>query len=319
MLQFNAKQYAGTSIQYSPFVDNWLALGTAANFGIVGNGKVFCLEVANNGTILAKASFDTQDSVYGIAWSESHEKHVVASCGDGSIQLFDVSQANHPLLTRKEHTREVFGVNWNCVDKNQFCSCSWDGTIKLWSPDSPRSVATLTTGSGVIYEAKFSPHSATSVASASADGSLRIWDTRAGQPVSTIPAPPTQGECLTADWNKYRPQVLASAGSDGIIRIWDLRSPGIPLENELKGHQLAVKSVKWSPHSATHLLSTSYDMTAKVWVNNTARSVSIGPRGLVNEFKRHTEFVTDCDWSLWGQPGWVATTSFDANVYLWKA
>ena len=31
----------------------------------------------------------------------------------------------------KEHTREVFSVNWNLVKKDTFVTGSWDHTVKL--------------------------------------------------------------------------------------------------------------------------------------------------------------------------------------------
>lgn len=36
-------------------------------------------------------SFETQDALYDIAWSEIHENQLVGSSGDGSIKLWDVS------------------------------------------------------------------------------------------------------------------------------------------------------------------------------------------------------------------------------------
>ena len=35
-------------------------------------------------------SFETQDALYDVAWSEVHENQIVAGSGDGSIKLWDV-------------------------------------------------------------------------------------------------------------------------------------------------------------------------------------------------------------------------------------
>lgn len=330
-LQFNAPKMAGNCVQYSPFIDNRLLLGAAANFGIVGNGKAFALEIANTGAVAPVAMYDTQDSIFCGCWSEIHENQMLVGCGDGSLQLFDCMRPQFPLAVFKEHQREAFGVSWNLVSKHKFASCSWDGTIKLWDSGvpTPRSTATFIcppapqNPNTIVYQVKYAPRNDAQLATACANGLVCVYDERSGNqaPVQQFVSPAGSGECLTVDWNKYRPTTLASGGSDGTIRIWDLRGgPTTPI-NELRGHSLAVKNVKWSPHSPLHLLSASYDMTAKVWLDEpTARVVpGIQPKGLLNDFKLHTEFVTDCDWSLWGEPGWVATTSWDGNVFIWKA
>lgn len=36
-------------------------------------------------------------------------------------------------MNYKEHSREVYSVNFNLVSKDNFVSSSWDGTIKLVS------------------------------------------------------------------------------------------------------------------------------------------------------------------------------------------
>ena len=35
-------------------------------------------------------SYDTQDGLYDVAWSEIHENQLVTGSGDGSIKLWDV-------------------------------------------------------------------------------------------------------------------------------------------------------------------------------------------------------------------------------------
>lgn len=75
--------------------------------------------------------FDTQDSLYDLAWSETHENQVLVAAGDGSVKLFDIGIDEFPIQSWKEHMREVFAVHWNLVSKDTFCSSSWDGTIRV--------------------------------------------------------------------------------------------------------------------------------------------------------------------------------------------
>lgn len=39
---------------------------------------------------MGKASYETQDAIYDVAWSEVHENQLVTASGDGSIRLWDV-------------------------------------------------------------------------------------------------------------------------------------------------------------------------------------------------------------------------------------
>lgn len=98
-------------------------------------------------------SFDTQDGLYDLAWSELHENQIATGSGDGSVKLWDImlnvrrifSQRDQPspnLAARShaqdfpirkwhEHQREVFSVDWSNTMKELFCTSSWDGSIKI--------------------------------------------------------------------------------------------------------------------------------------------------------------------------------------------
>ena len=180
-----------------------------------------------------------------------------------------------------------------------------------WTPDRMHSLTTLQAHQQCVYQALFSPHQPDVLASCSSDGTLKLFDLRApaflsssSSSSSSFPSssggggglshtslsapallvPPTGGEVLSIDWNKYRPYVLAAAGTDKKVRVWDCRmikppgagsgmgpgmEDGAPVvgakcEVELLGHEYAVRKVQWSPHRPDVLASASYDMTCRV-------------------------------------------------------
>lgn len=51
--------------------------------------------------------------------------------GDGTLRLWDLLN-NLPIRTFKEHTGEVYGCEWNHINKKKILSASYDRTIKQW-------------------------------------------------------------------------------------------------------------------------------------------------------------------------------------------
>ncbi|KAF2739572.1 WD40 repeat-like protein [Polyplosphaeria fusca] len=348
MLEFRTQGFNGYGIKYSPFFDSRIAVAASANFGLVGNGRLYILGLTPNG-IVAEKWFDTQDSLFDTAWSESHENQILVASGDGSIKLFDITLSQFPIQSWQEHAREVFSVHWNLVGKDTFLSSSWDGTVKIWSPNAAASLTTLPTHS-CTYSAEFSPHSPSVLSSVSSDSHLRIFDLRTPASASNhltmsipIHSPPkprmgaaapvgiAPSEALSHDWNKYRDSVIATAGVDRVIRTFDIRAPGAGPIAVLPGHEYAVRRITWSPHLSDILLSASYDMTCRVWSDGSAMGVGaeqlqntvhqdpmfLGGGREMGRMGRHTEFVTGVDWCLFGAEGWCASTGWDERVLVW--
>ncbi|KAH0541448.1 hypothetical protein FGG08_004057 [Glutinoglossum americanum] len=330
MLEYRTEGFNGYGVKYSPFFDSRIAVAASANFGLVGNGRLYILGLTPNG-IVAEKWFDTQDSLFDISWSESHENQLVVASGDGSIKLFDIGLNDFPVQSWQEHKREVFSVNWNLVAKDTFCSSSWDGTVKIWSPSRPTSILTLPTHT-CTYSSAYSPHAPHLLSSVSSDSHLRLFDLRSPPsasnhlalkiPIHTPPHAPS--EALTHDWNKYRDTVIVVAGVDRLIRTFDIRAPGQGPLATLAGHEYAVRKVTWSPHLPDVLLSASYDMTCRVWTDGSALGsgkVPQGPAVQIGEelgrMPRHTEFVTGVDWCLFGAEGWCASCGWDERLLVW--
>ncbi len=54
MLEFRTQGYNGYAIKYSPFFDSRLAVASSANFGLVGNGRLYILGLTPKGIIAEK-------------------------------------------------------------------------------------------------------------------------------------------------------------------------------------------------------------------------------------------------------------------------
>ncbi|EDR14584.1 uncharacterized protein LACBIDRAFT_187545 [Laccaria bicolor S238N-H82] len=322
--------FAHYALAWSPFHTTRLALASSANFGLVGNGRLHLVSANPGPGGLPSVSYETQDGLYDVAWSEVHENQLVTASGDGSLRLWDVMLNDLPIRAWQEHTQEVFSVDWSNIKKDTFASSSWDGTIKLWMPDRPRSITTVQAHHSCVYQALFSPHQPDILASCSTDGTLKLFDLRTPSYLTTGPntntfvnplsaaaltIPASGTEILSLDWNKYRPMVLASAGVDKLVKVWDCRMVklGETPQTQLPGHEYAVRKVQWSPHRADVLATASYDMTCRVWTTTPAP----GRGQLLYIHDPHTEFVVGCAWSIF-EEGILASCGWDSRLNVFR-
>jgi hypothetical protein len=49
MLEFQTPGFNGYAVKYSPFFDSRIAVAASANFGLVGNGRLYILGLTANG------------------------------------------------------------------------------------------------------------------------------------------------------------------------------------------------------------------------------------------------------------------------------
>ncbi|KAG8458440.1 hypothetical protein KFE25_004318 [Diacronema lutheri] len=312
-------EFAACSLAWSPYDERRLAVATGANFGIVGNGAQVVLDVragapppAPPAALAPVCRLLTNDSLNDCAWSETREHHLLAACGDGSLKLWDLELARthggRPLAAARAHDAEVSGVDWSSLRKDLVASCGWDRAVKVWAAEALHEpIATLFApphGAPEVHDVRWAPHAAGTLASASGDGAARVWALQSGKAELVLGA--HGADVLSVDWHKYAGHTLATGCVDQLIRVWDLRRPATPV-GVLRGHRLAVRRVRFSPHDSRLLLSCSYDMSAAVWD-------AAAPYALAT-YAHHSEFVTGAEWALF-TPGLIATCSWDGTVSL---
>jgi hypothetical protein len=54
MLEYRTQGFNGYGIKYSPFFDSRIAVASSANFGLVGNGRLYILGLTPNGIVAEK-------------------------------------------------------------------------------------------------------------------------------------------------------------------------------------------------------------------------------------------------------------------------
>ena len=112
-------------------------------------------------------------------------------------------------------------------------------------------------GNPSVEDLQWSPSEGTVFASASADQTVRIWDTRqAGAAALTVHAHGSDVNVLS--WSRLTTCMLASGADAGDFKIWDLRNFKVDkFVAAFCYHRQPITSLEWSPHEGSSLAVAS--------------------------------------------------------------
>ncbi|MEW5961347.1 MAG: WD40 repeat domain-containing protein, partial [Chloroflexota bacterium] len=265
-----------------------------------------------------------RDWVWDVAFSPDG-RTLASGSADGKIIFWDTA-TRRPLILPLTHPGSRVRTAAFSPNGNILASGSAGGAIMLWDVSAligrtdstglnnakatPQPLSQPLTGhAGFITAVAFSPDGRT-LASSSADGTVRLWDVSTAQEIG----PPLTGHTGWVLDLAFSPDghTLASAGTDQTIILWDVANEDDtdrPLAYALTGHQGAVLSVAFSPDGQT-LASGSTDGTIRLWDVAGRR-----PRG--QPLTGHRGEVNRVVFSPDGQT--LASAGEDKTVILWAA
>ncbi|KAL2752377.1 hypothetical protein ACRALDRAFT_1083162 [Sodiomyces alcalophilus JCM 7366] len=186
------------------------------------------------------------------------------------------AQQNKPVCTIRAHKSEGYGIDWSPLIPG--------GKLLTGDNDGLMYVTTRTDGGGFVTDTRafqghtssvediqWSPSEQSVFASASSDGTVRIWDVRSKsrKPALTVQVSKTDVNVLS--WSRQTTHLLASGDDDGVLAVWDLRQwkgaaghKSSPIAS-FSYHQEQITSVEWHPTDDSIIAAAAGDHTVTLW------------------------------------------------------
>ncbi|NXE43014.1 CORO7 protein, partial [Ptilorrhoa leucosticta] len=149
----------------------------------------------------------------------------------------------------------------------------------------------------------------------SAGGQIAVLELSKPGRLPDAAVPTIQNGAAVADltWDPFDARRLAVAGEDARIRLWRIPEGGLretlkEPEAVLRGHTEKIYSIRFHPVASDLLVSSSYDMTVRIWELSAGREVLC--------LQGHTDQIFSMAWSPDGKK--LATVSKDGRIRLYE-
>lgn len=148
----------------------------------------------------------------------------------------------------------------SCDSATLAAVCSTSTVAVLDASTLAHRLRPLSLHTGAVTDAAFSPSAPSTLVSASADGTLRLWDCRTGECGGVVNARPTAGSELGVSCCSIGlGGDLLAAGVGSSVLFWDLRVPARHLGAYTSSHGEGVTQVQFHPEVPRLLVSGGDD------------------------------------------------------------
>jgi WD40 repeat protein len=195
-------------------------------------------------------------------------RYLATSSSDGTVRLWataNLAGEPQPVRVLEGPRKAVAPLAFSIYGTLLATGGQPERNVQLWKVADPgHSVRTFGQHSHDILAVAFS-HSARMMATASADGMVKIWD-------STVPVEPTllwghnpnAGTIHSVAFSN-NDEFLVTGNGDTTATLWDIRNPQHPqVMSRLGGHLGGIGAVTFDP-SGRFLATASFDNSARLW------------------------------------------------------
>lgn len=190
------------------------------------------------------------------------------------------TNANKPLSTIRAHKRnEGYALDWSpLIPAGKLLTGDTAGHIFATTRTEGGGFVTDTTAytghSSSIEELQWSPTERNVFASASSDGTVKIWDARSKSRKHAVSVQVSTSDANVLSWSHQTPHLLASGHDDGTWSVWDLRqwkSPDHQQKTTSKPiahfafHLGQITSVEWHPTDDSVVAVCGGDDNLTLW------------------------------------------------------
>ncbi|KAF1981275.1 glutamate-rich WD repeat-containing protein 1 [Aulographum hederae CBS 113979] len=193
---------------------------------------------------------------------------------------------NKPLHTIPSHRKdEGYAVDWSPASLNPTGVLATGDTSGKIYTHTRNAAGTFSSDStpftghtSSVEELQWSPSEKTVFASASADGTVKIWDTRHARTKPAVSVAVSSTDVNVLSWSKQTTHLLASGHDDGSWAVWDLRSwkpskkakspSNIPTPTPVASfnfHKAQITCLEWHPTDDSTVMVAAGDDTLTLW------------------------------------------------------
>ena len=227
-------------------------------------------------------------------------------------------QQSKAVFSLKTHRTEGYAIDWSPLaqqaklltgdnDGKIFVTTSAEGG-KWLSDNKP-----FTGHQSSVEDLQWSPNERNVFASASSDGTVKVWDVRSKSHKSAVSVAVSNTDVNVMSWSRQTAHLLATGAEDGQWAVWDLRQWKPASSNASNSapkpvasfnfHKEQITSLEWHPTDDSIVAVAAGDYTLTLWdlavelddeeSKDTAEVQNIPPQLL---FVHYMESVKECHW-----------------------
>lgn len=227
------------------------------------------------------------------------------------------AQQSNPVSTLRMHRTEGYAVDWSpLVPQGKLLTGDNDGKIFVttcsdggrWATDT----RPFTGHESSVEDLQWSPNERSVFASASSDGTVKVWDVRSKSHKPAVNVTVSSTDVNVLSWSHQTAHLLATGADDGQWAVWDLRqwkpatnvaAPAPKPVASYNFHKEQITSIEWHPTDDSIVAVAAGDNTLTLWdlavelddeeSKYTADVQDVPPQLL---FVHYMEMVKECHW-----------------------